>query len=673
MRKSFKYMILAALLAAVSCEQMNLPTKDKVSDDDIFSSASSLQVYMARMYSYLPIEDFKYLAEWGVEYNSWLGSFGMEGTGEAVNRDCSSSFTGERTTFWSPAFSIIHDANHIIETAPLYEEALGAEVANEAIGQGYFVRAFTFYAMARRFGGIPLVTKTIDYDRENPETMEVPRASEEETWDQIARDFDEAAKYLPVTPSAKGYANKYTALAVKAEAMNYAGCVAKYNETVQGRLSGTGEKTGVRVMGFDASSAAAASKRYFEEAFKAANEVIQSGTYSLYRANKDKYQNMVDMWRDDTSSENIWVRYYSYPTLTHGLDSYSSPCLWHLPLSGGTSPTLDFVELFDGLPRYADGTLRVTDGADHTTGNYILFDSPYDIFANAEPRLRAYVILPMDKFRGETIETRMGIYKGGETTIKPLGHYAYGDAGVKYAAYGNDKIKCGTRRTDNEFDNDAQMTRSGSCGPFADDNEATTTGFHLRKYLNPDMGADDIGEGKSDQPFILMRYADVLLAAAEAGVELALVGETSVDGTNVLSVATEAIADIRDRAGADPLAGSLTASVESRNIVRRERRKELAFEHKSKWDIRRWRVIDEQNRDGFWGEVRDHSAFSDGTRFHFRGLYPFYSTSTGKYFLDARYECNLNKNYDYNTVDYYFAIPSDQVSKSSVIDQQPNR
>ena len=54
-------------------------------------------------------------------------------------------------------------------------------------------------------------------------------------------------------------------------------------------------------------------------------------------------------------------------------------------------------------------------------------------------------------------------------------------------------------------------------------------------------------------------------------------------------------------------------------------------------------------------------------------MYPFYSTSTGKYFLDARYECNLNKNYDYNTVDYYFAIPSDQVSKSSVIDQQPNR
>ncbi|MCF0168829.1 MAG: RagB/SusD family nutrient uptake outer membrane protein, partial [Bacteroidales bacterium] len=325
MRKSFLYTIIAAAFALVACEEMYLPTKDKVSDDDIFSSASSMQVYMARMYSYLPIEDFKYLAEWGVEYNSWLGSFGMEGTGESMNRDCASSFTGERTTYWSNAFTLIHDANHLIEVVPNYESTLGSEVANEAMGQGYFVRAFTFYAMARRFGGIPLVTKTIEYNREDPSTMEVARSSEEETWDQVMADFQKAAELLPVVPSAKGYANKYTAYACLAEAMNYAGCVAKYNQTIQEyKNPKVGEKTGVRVIGFDPDKWQAASKRYFEAAFKAANTVIKSGQYSLYRANSDKYQNMVDMWRDDSSSENIWVRYYSYPTVTHGLDSYSS-------------------------------------------------------------------------------------------------------------------------------------------------------------------------------------------------------------------------------------------------------------------------------------------------------------------------------------------------------------
>ena len=49
--------------------------------------------------------------------------------------------------------------------------------------------------------------------------------------------------------------------------MLYAGCVAKYNETVSGRLTGLGEKTGVRVIGFDAGTWEAASKRYFREAY----------------------------------------------------------------------------------------------------------------------------------------------------------------------------------------------------------------------------------------------------------------------------------------------------------------------------------------------------------------------------------------------------------------------
>ena len=43
--------------------------------------------------------------------------------------------------------------------------------------------------------------------------------------------------------------------------MLYAGSVAKYNETVQGRLTGLGRKTGVRVIGFDESQWEDASKK----------------------------------------------------------------------------------------------------------------------------------------------------------------------------------------------------------------------------------------------------------------------------------------------------------------------------------------------------------------------------------------------------------------------------
>ena len=687
MKKTILFSILCLLLAT-SCVDMNKPAKNKVSDDDLMSSQAGMAVYMSRMYSLLPIEDFKYMAEWGLpRRSSWLGALGIDGTGEAVNRDgICRAFTGENDAYWGEAFTLIRDANHLIETLPNYRDNYAEPSFNEFMGEGYFVRALAFYQMARRFGGIPLVTHTISYPAETDE-LEVPRASEEETWDQILADFDMAASLLPEVANKSGYANKYVALAYKAEAMLYAGSVAKYNETVSGRLTGVGEKTGVRVMGFDSATWQEASKRYFSEAYKAAREVMNSGKYSLYKkawkaGNAEaQYQNMVDMWKDLTSPENIFVREYSYPTLTHGLDAYSSPLLWHAPLSGGTCPTLDFVELFDGLPRYADGTFKVTDGASCTEGNYIMYDSPMDVFKNAEPRLRAYVILPMDYFRNTEIEVRAGIYTG-TAPVKPFfNDYSYNSADTKYQhldIYRNSPKKLYLSSKAEEPEkvdyNGQKMNANGTCGPFYDYGEATLTGFHLRKYLDPDMKLEDIGEGKSDQPFILMRYADVLLAAAEAAVELSIAGAPCpVAGDDMLQVATQAINDIRERAGAKLLTGNLSGNNESRDIVRKERRKELAFEHKSKWDIRRWRVNHEEGRAGFWGEQRDPSVFSNGTHYRFRGLYPFFSTATGKYFFDSRFQWTASKTFGYTITDYYFGIPSGEVSKSPVIDQQPNR
>ena len=180
-------------------------------------------------------------------------------------------------------------------------------------------------------------------------------------------------------------------------------------------------------------------------------------------------------------------------------------------------------------------------------------------------------------------------------------------------------------------------------------------------------------EGNSAQPFILMRYAEVLLSAAEAAVELSLAGVPSPDGTDMLEVATNAVNDVRERAGAELLTGKLTGTIDSRNIVRKERRKELAFEHKSKWDLRRWRVNHYEGRDGFWGENRDKTAYSNNERYRFRGIYPFYSTEAKKYFFDVHYQWISLKTFSYSIIDYYFEIPTGEVSKSSVIDQQPNR
>ena len=147
----------------------------------------------------------------------------------------------------------------------------------------------------------------------------------------------------------------------------------------------------MRVIGFDPATAAAASKKYFHEAYNAAREVMKSGNYSLYKKKwsaNDKeaqYQNMVDMFFDISSPENIYIKEYQFPDLAHGYDAYNIPrqLMGGNGYSAGNCPTLDFVELFDGFAKNPDGTIKVFDN----NGKYLMFDNVTDIFANAEPRL----------------------------------------------------------------------------------------------------------------------------------------------------------------------------------------------------------------------------------------------------------------------------------------------
>jgi starch-binding outer membrane protein, SusD/RagB family len=680
-----RILFLIGIFFLSACAELDVAPPSVVGDETLLTTQSGMKVYLARMYSRMPYEDFKYMGEWGLEFNGWLNASGIEGTGEALNRDgICRAFTSERTSYWTNAFVLLRDANYLIENLPTHQSAFPEITYNQYLGEAYYARATVFYAMARRFGGAPLVTRVIKYPGDAE--LEVPRASEEETWDQVLADYNQAVALLQPASIERGMANKYIALAFKSEAMLYAGSVAKYNEVVPGRLTGVGQKTGVRVMGFAEGSWQAASRKYFREAYAAAHEVMENGGYSLYRkkwaaGDRDaQYQNMVDMFSDLTSPENIAVKEYVYPTFTHSYDAYNSPYIFKSPLASGTCPTLDFVELFDGFDRYPDGKIRVTTGSSVADGNYVLYNTPMDFFKNAEPRLRAYVIFPGDVFKSREIEIRAGIYTG-PTPISPLfNNYTYANAETRYQslpAYtsGSKTLFLSPREGNGQVTvpvDGGTMTAAGANGPFFDNGEGCLTGLLGRKWLNPDPGFAP-AEGKSAQPYILMRYAEVLLNAAEAGVELAIAGEASPDGSDMLQVATAAVNEIRERAGATLLVGSLTGSDASRNIVRKERRKELAMESKTKWDLRRWRVNHYENRDGFWGEERPKDDFSNNARYRFRGLYPFYSSQAKKYFFDARFQWVSLKTFEYNVIDYYFGIPGGEVSKSPVIDQQPNR
>lgn len=115
------------------------------------------------------------------------------------------------------------------------------------------------------------------------------------------------------------------------------------------------------------------------------------------------------------------------------------------------------------------------------------------------------------------------------------------------------------------------------------DFNATATGYQFIKYVDP---ADKNDRGNSGIDFILMRYADVLLMYAEAKIELNQIDQSVYDAINA----------VRTRAGMPAIVGPLSQA-ELREIVRYERRVELAFEGLRLFDIRRWGIA-EQVMDG---------------------------------------------------------------------------
>ena len=110
---------------------------------------------------------------------------------------------------------------------------------------------------------------------------------------------------------------------------------------------------------------------------------------------------------------------------------------------------------------------------------------------------------------------------------------------------------------------------------------ASATGYYLRKWYDPYVPEGTMNSGLN---LILMRYADVLLMYAEAKNEL---NQMNADVWN------KTVRVIRARAGfTDASALNYQVGSDLRNIIRRERRCELAMEGTRLFDIRRWKTIE---------------------------------------------------------------------------------
>lgn len=118
------------------------------------------------------------------------------------------------------------------------------------------------------------------------------------------------------------------------------------------------------------------------------------------------------------------------------------------------------------------------------------------------------------------------------------------------------------------------------------------TGYLLLKFLNDEYPINNPWEVAGFQPWIYMRYAEVLLNYAEAQNE-AVGPDASVYA---------AVNQIRQRPGINmpPLPVGLSQA-QMRDRIRNERRVELAFEEHRFYDVRRWKIAMQTENEPAYG------------------------------------------------------------------------
>src|SRR5215212_408063 len=192
--------------AFTSCSKvLDKKNLSAVSEKDVWNDLDLATAYVDRIYA-------KNLPEWSTEFATYSDE--AAGGGSYLY----GQLTEASVDYWP--YAEIRDINTLIVN--IGKGSLSDANKKSLKAQALFFRAFRYFELMKRYGGVPLVLEPQDLS----DDLFVSRATTSATMKQIVADLDSAIAYLPAVSASNtgennGRIHKGTAMAVKGRVMLY--------------------------------------------------------------------------------------------------------------------------------------------------------------------------------------------------------------------------------------------------------------------------------------------------------------------------------------------------------------------------------------------------------------------------------------------------------------------
>lgn len=537
--------VFALLLIAAGCEDYLDKSPDMgLSEKDIYKDYASISGFLDQTYTWL-----ENIHEHGKHQNGRTqpgaisdelaslfnnsDAIKMNSGNWLIKSDQTFEFGVKGNTMISFSYQAIRVANRVINNIDKVP-GLSPEQYNEIMGQAHFMRAWFYFQLLKRYGGMPIFDEVFVGDGDE----DIPRKTYHESHDWMMSDIEKAIAMLPDkwNDDNNGRATKVAAMAFKSVAQLYDASPLMQNDL-----------TSIQIKGYDKARAAIAAKsasdvlKYIDDNSSLGYKFMDKDNYNYYN---------IFYWSAPpyTQPEYLWYN-RTIPTAANQFARYIRSFWLPAEYAQGTgndavpfnAPTHNMVDLYE--KKGADGVYYpISD----PKANYDL----QDLFKDRDPRFYNNILVPGQKWS----ENKQGkaqyitTYVGGTTANNLL-----------------TSIHTNTRQQ---------------------------TSYVCRKFMWE--GADQWNNKYLDNRVITVyiRVTQIYLDLAEASFEATESPTQKVDGCKYSAL--EAINIVRDRAGVTPLPTETVNDKDKfREAIRRERAVEFMFENQRWWDIRRWMIMHE--------------------------------------------------------------------------------